>query len=217
MGIWGRVGNLPPRPGFLPNRTGARTHDAGGRWRSAVGFSLRWPAPRAVVSAGREQNTRRAPGYDGELAQEDQRMYDKTSTPRRSIPNWPAPLLPNRSAGRPRRTDRRENHASPLVMEAQGSKLTNKYAEGYPASAITVAASMWMWPRRSIERVNSCSVPITLMQPHSGSQANQAVYFALLQPKTRSWHTATALPDHGAGMPRASCSTRFSMASTSRA
>lgn len=39
-----------------------------------------------------------------------------------------------------------ENYASPAVMAAQGSQLTNKYAEGYPAAAITVVASMWTWP-----------------------------------------------------------------------
>ena len=37
-----------------------------------------------------------------------------------------------------------ENYASPAVMEAQGSVLTNKYAEGYPGSAITVGVSMWI-------------------------------------------------------------------------
>ena len=36
-----------------------------------------------------------------------------------------------------------ENYASPRVLEAQGSVLTNKYAEGYPGSATTVAVSMW--------------------------------------------------------------------------
>lgn len=39
-----------------------------------------------------------------------------------------------------------ENYASPAVMEAQGSLLTNKYAEGYPGSATTAAASMSTWP-----------------------------------------------------------------------
>ena len=39
-----------------------------------------------------------------------------------------------------------ENYASPAVMWAQGTQLTNKYAEGYQASATTVAASTWTWP-----------------------------------------------------------------------
>ena len=38
-----------------------------------------------------------------------------------------------------------ENIVSYAVMEAQGSVLTNKYAEGYPGSVITAAANMWMW------------------------------------------------------------------------
>lgn len=38
-----------------------------------------------------------------------------------------------------------ENYTSPRVMQAQGSQLTNKYAEGYPASATTAVASMSMW------------------------------------------------------------------------
>jgi glycine hydroxymethyltransferase len=38
-----------------------------------------------------------------------------------------------------------ENYTSPAVMEAQGSQLTNKYAEGYPASATTVAANTSTW------------------------------------------------------------------------
>jgi glycine hydroxymethyltransferase len=41
-----------------------------------------------------------------------------------------------------------ENIVSRAVLEAQGSVLTNKYAEGYPASATTAAASTWTWPRR---------------------------------------------------------------------
>ena len=42
-----------------------------------------------------------------------------------------------------------ENYTSPAVMAAQGSCLTNKYAEGYPASATTAAANSWTWPRSS--------------------------------------------------------------------
>ncbi|UPV74676.1 serine hydroxymethyltransferase [Halorussus limi] len=77
-----------------------------------------------------------------------------------------------------------ENHVSEAVMEAQGSVFTNKYAEGYPGSryyggcehvdtveelAIERAKELW-----GAEHVN--------VQPHSGTQANMAVYFAMLEP-----------------------------------
>ena len=76
-----------------------------------------------------------------------------------------------------------ENHASPAVLAAQGSVLTNKYAEGYPGEryyggcefvddveqlAIDRARELW-----GAEHAN--------VQPHSGTQANMAVYFALLE------------------------------------
>ncbi len=77
-----------------------------------------------------------------------------------------------------------ENYASPRVLEAQGSVLTNKYAEGYPGKRyyggceeVDVAENL------AIERackLFDCS--FANVQPHSGSQANQAVYLALLQP-----------------------------------
>jgi glycine hydroxymethyltransferase len=77
-----------------------------------------------------------------------------------------------------------ENYASPRVMEAQGSVLTNKYAEGYPGKRyyggcefVDVAEKL------AIERLKQLfGASYANVQPHSGSQANQAVYFALLQP-----------------------------------
>ena len=77
-----------------------------------------------------------------------------------------------------------ENHVSKAVLEAQGSALTNKYAEGYPGKryyagceyadeieqlAIDRAKELW-----GAEHIN--------VQPHSGTQANQSVYFATLEP-----------------------------------
>jgi serine hydroxymethyltransferase (EC 2.1.2.1) len=77
-----------------------------------------------------------------------------------------------------------ENHVSKAVLEAQGSALTNKYAEGYPGKryyagcehadeieqlAIDRAKELW-----GADHVN--------VQPHSGTQANQSVYFATLEP-----------------------------------
>ena len=77
-----------------------------------------------------------------------------------------------------------ENYASPRVMEAQGSKLTNKYAEGYPGKRyyggceyVDIAEKLAIERLKQLFGANYANV-----QPHSGSQANQAVYFALLQP-----------------------------------
>ena len=77
-----------------------------------------------------------------------------------------------------------ENYASPCVMEAQGSQLTNKYAEGYPGKRyyggceyVDVAENL------AIERVKKLfGADYANVQPHSGSQANAAVYMALLEP-----------------------------------
>jgi len=89
-----------------------------------------------------------------------------------------------------------ENHVSEAVMEAQGSALTNKYAEGYPGSryyagcehadtverlAIERARELW-----GAEHVN--------VQPHSGTQANMGVYLAVLDPGDRILSLAL---DHG--------------------
>jgi glycine hydroxymethyltransferase len=80
-----------------------------------------------------------------------------------------------------------ENHASRAVIEAQGSVLTNKYAEGYPgeryyagcefanvAEELAIERAKELW---GAEHVN--------VQPHSGSQANMAVYFTVLDPGDR--------------------------------
>jgi len=76
-----------------------------------------------------------------------------------------------------------ENYASPRVMEAQGSMLTNKYAEGYPGKRyyggceyVDIAEQL------AIDRVKELfGADYANVQPHSGSQANAAVYLALLQ------------------------------------
>ena len=77
-----------------------------------------------------------------------------------------------------------ENYASPRVMEAQGSKLTNKYAEGYPGKRYYGGCEyVDVAERLAIERLKQLfGATYANVQPHSGSQANQAVYFALLNP-----------------------------------
>jgi len=77
-----------------------------------------------------------------------------------------------------------ENIASPAVLETQGSVLTNKYAEGYPGRRYyggcdPVDAAEKLATRRAQMLFDA---EYANVQPHSGSQANMAVYFALLQP-----------------------------------
>ncbi len=77
-----------------------------------------------------------------------------------------------------------ENYTSPRVMEAQGSQLTNKYAEGYPGKRYYGGCEYVDEAERlAIERAKQLfGADYANVQPHSGSQANAAVYFALVQP-----------------------------------
>lgn len=77
-----------------------------------------------------------------------------------------------------------ENYASPRVLQAQGSVLTNKYAEGYPRKRyyggcefVDIAEQLAIDRAKQLFNADYANV-----QPHSGSQANAAVYMALLQP-----------------------------------
>ncbi|MGB5719811.1 MAG: serine hydroxymethyltransferase [Woeseiaceae bacterium] len=76
-----------------------------------------------------------------------------------------------------------ENYASPRVMEAQGSVLTNKYAEGYPGKRYYGGCEFVDDAERlAIDRAMQLfGADYAHVQPHSGSQANAAVYLALLQ------------------------------------
>jgi glycine hydroxymethyltransferase len=77
-----------------------------------------------------------------------------------------------------------ENFVSPAVLEAQGSILTNKYAEGYPAKRYyNGCEEVDRAELLAIERVKQLfNCKYANVQPHSGSQANQAVFLALLKP-----------------------------------
>jgi glycine hydroxymethyltransferase len=77
-----------------------------------------------------------------------------------------------------------ENYASPAVMEAQGGQLTNKYAEGYPGKRYYGGCEyVDMAETLAIDRLKTLfGAEAANVQPNSGSQANQAVFFALLQP-----------------------------------
>ena len=77
-----------------------------------------------------------------------------------------------------------ENHVSPAVLEAQGSVLTNKYAEGYPGKRyyggcefVDIAEQLAIDRAKALFKADYANV-----QPHSGSQANAGVYMAMLQP-----------------------------------
>ena len=77
-----------------------------------------------------------------------------------------------------------ENYTSPVVMQAQGSVMTNKYAEGYPGKRyyggcefVDVAEELAISRLKELYKAEYANV-----QPHSGSQANQAVFFAYLKP-----------------------------------
>ena len=77
-----------------------------------------------------------------------------------------------------------ENYVSKAVMEAQGSVLTNKYAEGYPGKRYYGGCKyVDMVEQLAIDRLKKIfGAEYANVQPHSGSQANQAVYFAVLKP-----------------------------------
>ncbi|GGZ12333.1 MAG: glycine hydroxymethyltransferase [Shewanella sp.] len=77
-----------------------------------------------------------------------------------------------------------ENYTSPRVMQAQGSQLTNKYAEGYPAKRYYGGCEyVDVVENLAIDRAKQLfGATYANVQPHSGSQANYAVYMALLQP-----------------------------------
>ena len=77
-----------------------------------------------------------------------------------------------------------ENYASPAVMQAQGSQLTNKYAEGYPGKRYYGGCEhVDVVEQLAIDRLKQLfGAENANVQPNSGSQANQAVLFGLLQP-----------------------------------
>ncbi|WP_186156322.1 serine hydroxymethyltransferase, partial [Burkholderia gladioli] len=77
-----------------------------------------------------------------------------------------------------------ENYTSPAVMAAQGSQLTNKYAEGYPGKRYYGGCEyVDVVEQLAIDRVKALfGAEAANVQPNSGSQANQGVFFAMLKP-----------------------------------
>lgn len=90
-----------------------------------------------------------------------------------------------------------ENYASPRVLEAQGSVLTNKYAEGYPGRRYYGGCeNVDVVERVAIDRARRLfDADFVNVQPHSGSQANAAVYLALVEPGETV--LGMSLPDGG--------------------
>ena len=122
-------------------------------------------------------------------------MLEKVARPAGAFPNsqtieqadpelWSAIQLENQRQQDHIELIASENYASPAVMEAQGSQLTNKYAEGYPGKRyyggcefVDIAESLAIERLKKLYGANFANV-----QANSGSQANQAVFLALLNP-----------------------------------
>jgi len=113
-------------------------------------------------------------------------MFDRTqSTVAKVDPElWSAIQSENRRQEEHIELIASENYASPAVMEAQGTQLTNKYAEGYPGKRyyggcefVDIAEQLAIDRLKRLYGANFANV-----QANSGSQANQGVFFALLQP-----------------------------------
>ncbi|MFO0333604.1 MAG: serine hydroxymethyltransferase, partial [Pseudomonadota bacterium] len=110
-------------------------------------------------------------------------MFD----PRMTIAGFDPELAASIEAERQRQEDHieliaSENYASPRVLEAQGSVLTNKYAEGYPGKRYSGGCEhVDVAEQLAIARVKQLfGAQYANVQPHSGSQANAAVFLALM-------------------------------------
>jgi len=113
-------------------------------------------------------------------------MFDRTqSTVQRIDPEiWAAIEAENRRQEEHIELIASENYTSPAVMAAQGSQLTNKYAEGYPGKRYYGGCeNVDVVEQLAIDRLKALfGAEHANVQPNSGSQANQAVFFGLLQP-----------------------------------
>jgi glycine hydroxymethyltransferase len=113
-------------------------------------------------------------------------MFDRSQS---TIPNvdpdlWAAIQAENRRQEEHIELIASENYTSPAVMAAQGSQLTNKYAEGYPGKRYYGGCeNVDVVEQLAIDRIKQLfGAQFANVQANSGSQANQAVFFGLLQP-----------------------------------
>src|SRR2546429_9366125 len=112
-------------------------------------------------------------------------MFQRTLTLAKSDPElWEAITAENRRQEEHIELIASENYASMAVLQAQGSQLTNKYAEGYPGKRyyggcefVDIAERLAIDRAKKLFHADAANV-----QPHSGAQANQAVFFAALKP-----------------------------------
>ena len=112
-------------------------------------------------------------------------MFQRTTTLAKSDPElWEAITGENRRQEEHIELIASENYVSAAVMQAQGSQLTNKYAEGYPGKRyyggcefVDIAERLAIDRAKKLFHSDAANV-----QPHSGAQANQAVFFAALKP-----------------------------------
>ncbi|MCE1161629.1 MAG: serine hydroxymethyltransferase [Thiomonas sp.] len=112
-------------------------------------------------------------------------MFDRTKTIAQTDPElWAAIQSENQRQQDHIELIASENYTSPAVMQAQGSQLTNKYAEGYPGKRYYGGCEFVdIVEQLAIDRVKELfGAEAANVQPNSGSQANQGVFFALLQP-----------------------------------
>jgi glycine hydroxymethyltransferase len=112
-------------------------------------------------------------------------MFQRTTTLAKSDPElWEAITGENRRQEEHIELIASENYVSAAVLQAQGSQLTNKYAEGYPGKRyyggcefVDIAERLAIDRAKKLFHADAVNV-----QPHSGAQANQAVFFAALKP-----------------------------------
>ena len=112
-------------------------------------------------------------------------MFSRSITLAQSDPDlWQAITAENRRQEEHIELIASENYASPAVMAAQGTQLTNKYAEGYPGKRYYGGCEyVDIVEQLAIDRVRRLfHAEAANVQPHSGAQANQAVFFAALSP-----------------------------------
>src|SRR5579864_3199599 len=112
-------------------------------------------------------------------------MFSRSITLAQSDPDlWQAITAENRRQEEHIELIASENYASPAVMAAQGTQLTNKYAEGYPGKRYYGGCEyVDIVEQLAIDRVKQIfGAEAANVQPNSGSQANQGVFFAMLKP-----------------------------------